>query len=163
MAEPALRVSVRLPQPGDVRSLEAAERVCFTDPWPGQYFVSELFAPGRFHRLLVDPAGDLVAYLFAAWQYLDLHILKVATLPPYRRQGLAGRLMALAERHAVEMGGDSVTLEVRTSNTGAITMYHAFGYHRSGIRRQYYSDGENAVIMTKTVRDGGSMWGGSEE
>ena len=57
---------------------------CFSDPWPPQFFVSEILADGRFNRLLVDPAGRMVAYLFCAWQYLDLHVLKVATMPPFR-------------------------------------------------------------------------------
>jgi ribosomal-protein-alanine N-acetyltransferase len=153
MAEPApLRLSVRSPRPGDVQALERAEKICFIDPWPGQFFVSELFAPGRFHRVLVDRAGELVGYLFCAWQYLDLHVLKVATLPPHRRTGLARRLMALAEDHAAEMGGDSITLEVRTSNEEAIAMYDALGYHRAGRRRHYYADSEDAIVMTKDVR-----------
>jgi ribosomal-protein-alanine N-acetyltransferase len=153
MAEPArVRASVRLPGPGDVRALESAELLCFSDPWPAQFFVSELFAPGRFQRLLVAPGGEMVAYLFCSWQYLDLHVLKVATLPEYRRTGLASRLMALAERHVEEMGGDSLTLEVRPSNLTGLTMYDALGYHRAGVRRHYYADGENAIVMVKEMR-----------
>jgi len=139
---------LRPPQPGDVHALVAAEAACFSDPWPGQFFVSELFAPGRFHRLLVASDGRLVAYLFAAWQYLDLHVLKVATVEPYRRQGLGRRMMALAEHHAREMGGESVTLEVRESNEAAIAMYLALGYTEVGRRRRYYADGEDALVMT---------------
>jgi ribosomal-protein-alanine N-acetyltransferase len=144
-------VSIRSPQPSDLRSLERAEQLCFIDPWPGQFFVSELFAPGRFHRVMVDPAGQLVAYLFSAWQYLDLHVLKVATLPPHRRAGLARRLMEMAERHVVESGGETITLEVRGSNAVAIAMYAALGYTAAGIRSRYYVDGEDALIMTKRV------------
>ena len=152
MAEPAVRVSVRLPQPGDIQWLERAESLCFEDPWPAQFFASELFAPGRFHRVLVDPAGDLVGYLFAAWQYLDLHVLKIATMPRYRRLGLARRLMGMAEDHVVEMGGDSITLEVRTSNSPALALYDSLGYRRVGCRRRYYPNGEDAIVMTKRVQ-----------
>jgi len=152
MAEPALRVSVRPPQPGDVRSLENAEKLCFKDPWPGQFFASEMFAPGRFHRVLTGPSGELVAYLFSAWQYLDLHVLKVATLPGYQRCGLASRLMAMAEQHACEMCGDTITLEVRTDNHIAINLYRSLGYRHVGLRRGYYADGEDALVMTKDIR-----------
>ena len=97
---PVHRVSVRPPQLGDARALAEAELQCFSDPWPPQFFVSEILADGRFNRLLVDAGGDMVAYLFCTWQYLDLHVLKVATLPQFRRTGLARRLMGLAEDHA---------------------------------------------------------------
>ena len=144
-------LELRAPQPGDVLTLEEAECVCFIDPWPGRYFLSEMFASGRFNRVLVGPDGVLAAYLFSAWQYLDLHVLKVATLPAYRREGLARRLMDLAESHAKEHQGESVTLEVRERNLPAIAMYGVLGYAGVGRRRGYYADGEDALIMTKRL------------
>jgi ribosomal-protein-alanine N-acetyltransferase len=146
-----LRLSVRPPQLGDARALAEAELLCFSDPWPPQFFVSEIVADGRFNRLLVDAGGSMVAYMFCAWQYLDLHVLKVATLPQFRRTGLARRLMALAENHAEEMSGESLTLEVRESNAGAIGLYEALDYQRVGTRPSYYQDGEDAVVMTKRI------------
>jgi ribosomal-protein-alanine acetyltransferase len=145
------RLSVRPPQLGDARALAEAELVSFSDPWPPQFFVSEILADGRFNRLLVDAGGAMVAYLFCAWQYLDLHVLKVATLPQFRRAGLARRLMVLAEDHAVEMAGESLTLEVRVSNTDAIALYEALEYQQVGTRTSYYQDGEDAVVMTKRI------------
>ncbi len=95
----------------------------------------------------------MVAYLFCAWQYLDLHVLKVATMPSHRRKGLALRLMAIAEAHAVEAGGESLTLEVRASNDGAIALYETLRYYQAGVRRGYYQDGEDAVVMTKRIQN----------
>jgi len=146
-----LRFSVRPPQLGDLRSLIEAELVCFADPWPPQFFISEILAEGRYNRLLVDQTGTLAAYLFCAWQYLDLHVLKVGTLPELRREGLGRRLMELAEEHAVGMAGESLTLEVRPTNLPAIALYTAIGYERVGLRPQYYTDKEDAVIMTKRI------------
>jgi ribosomal-protein-alanine N-acetyltransferase len=139
---------LREPQSGDVHTLGELERICFPDPWPERYFGSELIAPGRFQQVLVNEAGNLVAYLFTAWQYLDLHVLKVATLPEVRRLGLARRLMLVAESHCTAMGGESVTLEVRPSNTSAIALYHSMGYQAAGERIGYYTSGESALVMT---------------
>lgn len=125
--------------------------MCFVDPWPQQFFVTEILADGRFHRLLVDPSGRIAAYLFCAWQYLDLHILKVATLPEKRRTGLGRRLMALAEAHAGENSGESLTLEVRLDNDAAIALYEGLGFDRRGIRPRYYPSGEDALVMTKQL------------
>ncbi len=147
------RISVRPPQLGDARALAEAELECFSDPWPPQFFMSEILADGRFNRLLVDPAGRMVAYLFCAWQYLDLHVLKVATMAQFRRCGLARRLMVLAEDHAVEMGGESLTLEVRSSNGAAIKMYEVLEYDHAGIGAGYYQNGEDAVVMRKRMRN----------
>ncbi len=145
---------IREPVPGDARALEVAERECFPDPWPGHLILAEIHACGRFQRVAVSPDGDLMAYVLGVWQYLDLHILKIATCPPHRRRGLASELLRLAEAHAAESGGETVTLEVRTSNRPAIAMYRSLGYVVRGIRRCYYGDGEDALIMTRTVGRG---------
>ena len=145
------RFSTREPQLGDVRRLIEAETSCFEDPWPPQFFISEILADGRYNQLLEDAAGKLAGYLFCAWQYLDLHVLKVATIPPLRRHGLARQLMDLAEHHAVAMGGETLTLEVRESNAAAIGLYDALGYCRAGVRPRYYGNGEDALIMTKRI------------
>jgi len=60
MAVRVLRPLIRAPGPGDARALEQAERECFPDPWPGHLLLSEIRAPGRFHRLAVAPDGELV-------------------------------------------------------------------------------------------------------
>lgn len=148
-----MRFSVREAVAGDVADLEAGEIQCFTDPWPGRFFWAEMNAPARLCRVVVDPAGRLAGYLFCAWQYLDLHVLKIATLPQFRRQGLARRLMALAEDHVREFGGETVTLEVRASNVGARELYTNLGYRQAGLRRAYYGDGEDAVVMTRVPEE----------
>jgi len=137
--------------PGDARALEVAERECFPDPWPGHLILAEIHARGRFQRITLSPDGELMAYVLGVWQYLDLHILKIATRPAFRRRGLARELLGLAEAHARSSGGETVTLEVRTSNGPAIALYRDLGYAVRGIRPRYYGDGEDALIMTRRV------------
>jgi len=132
-------------------ALAAAEIEYFKDPWPASYFASELFTPARFHRVMVDSNGELAAYLFTAWQYLDLHILKVATLRPFRRMGLGTKLMIIAEEHARQMAGEALTLEVRPNNTAAIGLYENLGYERMGFLKGYYADDSDALVMTKRL------------
>ncbi|RLE24306.1 MAG: ribosomal-protein-alanine N-acetyltransferase [Acidobacteria bacterium] len=134
---------------GDEKALEQAENECFPDPWPGRFFSAEIEAPRRYCRVLVDAGGQLAAYLFCAWQYLDLHVLKVATRPGFRRQGLACLLMENAEAYVGHEGGETVTLEVRRSNVGAQELYSTMGYRCVGTRAGYYADGEDGLVMTK--------------
>ncbi len=47
-----------------------------------------------------------------------------------------------------------LTLEVRRSNAGAITLYESFGFRSAGVRRRYYADnGEDAIVMWRTPGD----------
>ncbi len=143
---------------GDESALEEVERECFSDAWPGRFFAAEMEAPRRYCRVLTDSGGQLVAYLFCAWKYLDLHVLKVATRPGFRRQGLAQRLMASAEAFVAREGGETITLEVRQSNTGAQALYSAMGYATVGTRPGYYTDGEDGLVMTKMFTDSRALY-----
>ena len=52
-----------------------------------------------------------------------------------------------------ELGAvQSITLEVRKSNTAAIALYEGFGFEKAGERRGFYSKPtEDAIIMTKVL------------
>ncbi len=143
---------------GDESALEEVERECFSDAWPGRFFVAEMEAPRRYCRVLTDSGGQLAAYLFCAWQLLDLHVLKIATRPGFRRQGLAQRLMESAEAFVAREGGETITLEVRQSNTGAQALYSTMGYSTVGTRPGYYADGEDGLVMTKMFTASEAMY-----
>ena len=43
----------------------------------------------------------------------------------------------------------SFTLEVNVNNTPAINLYEKFGFKNLGIRKKYYNNATDAIIMTK--------------
>ena len=44
-----------------------------------------------------------------------------------------------------------MTLEVRRSNYVAIHLYEQCGFLSAGIRKNYYADSEDAVLMTRKI------------
>jgi [ribosomal protein S18]-alanine N-acetyltransferase len=146
----------RMPDPGrgpeirslvysDLPSVLAIERRAFGTPWSLAMFVLELSKPSGICLAASDGSG-LVGYLVCS-RYADVwHVMNVAVDPHRRREGVATQLI---ERLFEEAGLDArYTLEVRTSNRGAISMYERFGFRAAGHRRRYYHDnGEDALIM----------------
>jgi ribosomal-protein-alanine N-acetyltransferase len=134
----------------DLPQVIAIERRAFPAPWSLAMFVLELSKPSGICLAAATEDG-LVGYLVCS-RYADVwHLMNVAVSPDARRQGIARTLM---ERLFDEAGEDArYTLEVRTSNHGAIAMYERFGFRRAGHRRRYYHDnGEDAVIMWLETR-----------
>ena len=139
--EPRLRRLVY----GDLPAVLAIERRSFQTPWSLAMFVLELSKPSGI-CLAIESGGRLAGYLVCS-RYADVwHLMNIAVAPELRRRGIASELM---ERLFAEAGPTArLTLEVRTSNTGAITMYERFGFRPAGHRRRYYHDnGEDALIM----------------
>ena len=129
----------------DLPAVLSIERRAFSTPWSLAMFVLELSKPSGICLAAAGPEG-LIGYLVCS-RYADVwHLMNVAVDPRRRREGVATTLI---EQLFGEAGRDSrYTLEVRTSNDGAISMYEHFGFRRSGHRRRYYHDnGEDALIM----------------
>ena len=129
----------------DLPAVLAIERRSFQTPWSLAMFVLELSKPSGI-CLAADGDEGLIGYLVCS-RYADVwHLMNVAVTPEWRRQGVASRLL---ERLFEEAGPDArYTLEVRTSNRGAIAMYRRFGFRAAGHRRRYYHDnGEDALVM----------------
>ena len=139
---------------GDLPQVLAIERRAFATPWSPAMFVLELSKSSSISvgAFLPDrrKARSLAGYLIAS-RYAEVwHLMNVAIDPPLRRRGIASAL--LEELLARVAATDPVTLEVRLSNTGAITLYERFGFRAAGTRPRYYRDtGEDALIMWRVA------------
>jgi ribosomal-protein-alanine N-acetyltransferase len=130
----------------DLAAVEEIERRSYETPWSRSMFAGELAKPGSICLGAFD--GDaLIGYMIIS-RYVDAwHVMNVAVDPPYRRRGVARRLLdRLFELTEDEERG--YTLEVRVSNDGAIRLYEGAGFRARGVRRGYYTDNrEDALIM----------------
>jgi [ribosomal protein S18]-alanine N-acetyltransferase len=134
----------------DLPQVIAVERRAFTTPWSLAMFVLEMSKPTGI-CLAALRHGRIVGYLVCSRYDTVWHLMNVAVDPRLRREGLA---TALIERlfSMADGPGEQYTLEVRTSNAPAISLYEAFGFRAAGRRRGYYHDNrEDAVIMWRTV------------
>jgi ribosomal-protein-alanine N-acetyltransferase len=134
----------------DLPQVIAIERRSYPTPWSLAMFVLELSKPSGICLAATDADGTILGYCMCSRYDTVWHIMNVSTSPEHRRRGVASALLAdLIGR--VKEAEPRFTLEVRTSNAGAIELYERFGFRAAGLRRRYYQDnGEDAVIMWRT-------------
>ncbi len=77
-------------------------------------------------------------------------IANLSVHPKFWRQGVARALMQVALQKAVSLGMARVMLEVRANNIAAKMLYAGFGFVEEGLRPHYYSNGEDAILMSLT-------------
>ena len=147
--------------PADLDEIMPLERRCFKDPWTRHMYLSDLTAnPLATYLVLRSPPEmtapgtkqatfpPLLAY-GGFWLLLDeAHIATIATHPRWRGCGLGLWLMLALLDQAIRRGAAVSTLEVRVGNTPARRLYEKLGFEEVGGRRNYYRDGEDALIMT---------------
>ena len=138
----------------DLDSIMEIEERSFSHPWQRQSMEGEL--ENDVARLLVcrqPHQGRIVAFI-NYWIVADeLHVLNVATRPSQRRRGIALMLMEQAMSEGRRRGVTVVSLEVRRTNEAAQQLYRDMGFSQVGVRRKYYDDGEDALLLERQLED----------
>jgi len=137
---------------GDIARVATIEACSQADPWPAERFVRELELP-QARLTVAESAGGVVAYL-CAWEVVgELEVQNVVTAPDWRRKGAAAQLLEETLSHARRQGLERLLLEVRRGNVGAQALYRRYGFRECGLRRGYYGDGEDALLMERPLAD----------
>ncbi len=114
----------------------AAER------WDAGAIAALLGTPGCF-ALLAEAGG--MAILRVAGD--EAEVLTLAVLPAVRARGIGGALLAAGLTEAALRGAATVLLEVAPDNVAARALYARAGFGEVGLRRGYYPDGGDALVM----------------
>lgn len=134
----------------DLDALARIESEHLSGTWSRDALADEL--EKTFARLRVATEADVVCAFVHGWLVADeLHVLNVATHPAWRRRGVAKALLEAFFIEARASGSVKALLEVRASNVAAIALYKSFGFVEDAIRARYYSDGEDALLMSAAL------------
>jgi len=79
------------------------------------------------------------------------HVKDLAVRPDQRRGGVATALLKRALSVLAAAGSESAKLEVRADNDGAIRLYRRFGFEHRKTIPNYYSNGEDALVMVRLL------------
>ena len=145
-------------QADELEPILAIEQQSFRWPWGRLSFEGELSCQNACNYIVKSgPNGtgeQVIAYAFLRRAADELHLLKLAVSPAWRRLGIATRLLERCFAISAKQGATSVHLEVRSSNIPAIELYLKLGFEVIGRRHKYYEDTkEDAVLMMRNLKE----------
>ncbi len=83
------------------------------------------------------------------WKSLDtFHLTNIVTKISKRNLGIASALLEKIINVSKSESATSLTLEVNENNFNAIKLYEKYNFKKIGIRKNYYGQNKNAIIMT---------------
>jgi ribosomal-protein-alanine N-acetyltransferase len=123
------------------------ETKSYPRPWSKAHFLDELSSPHSFPHVSFDCEGNVTGYICPMVLLDEGHIFNVAVRNGLRTQGIGRLLIERVIRDCRERGAAFVSLEVRTSNSPAIGLYLSLGFVVTGSRKNYYENGEDAILM----------------
>ena len=142
-------IEIREMKAQDVPQIAELERICFSDPWRAQSIATEL--DNSLSCWLVAADGEKVVGYVGSQTVLDgSDMMNIAVAPDFRREGLAEALVNALIDCLRQRKSRCLILEVRASNTPAITLYEKLGFVEIGRRKNYYRNAkEDALILRK--------------
>ena len=130
-------------------AVAAIEAECFFHPWSKKSLEESLEKENSLFLVAYED-GKVIGYVGMEVIVDEGYIFNVAVGADYRRRGVGYALVRELVTYGMKNNLCFITLEVRESNSVAISLYSKFGFIKAGERKNYYSDpDEAAVLMTK--------------
>ncbi len=130
------------------------EQDAYPKPWSRAVFESELEQVRRGSRYYIVARRRRTVVGYAGlWFVTDpdgdqAHVTNIAVAADHRRGRRRRRGCSDRSPPRRSSGGCIAwTLEVRASNTGAQELYRLFGFAPAGVRKRYYENTEDAIVM----------------
>ena len=143
------RFHVTLLRPEHLREVAELEALCFGDPW-SEDALKILTQAGGFGMAAITEDGRAVGYGGMLTVLDEGQITNIAVHPDFRRQGMGREILSAMIVHAQSLGVTRLSLEVRSSNVGAQTLYLQQGFEIAGTRKHFYSHPtEDGLVMVR--------------
>jgi len=139
----------------DMDAVLALEGASFgADAYDRNLFAELAGKCGRLFLVAADGASIrayMVTSLAARRGVLSAEVVSVAVGAQYRGQGIASRLIRSTLRRLRLRRARRLRLAVRVSNRPAQALYAKFGFSLSRRIRRYYADGEDALVLSRSL------------
>ena len=121
----------------------------FKNPW----YIETINASNPFSRKLVALYEEKIVGFLNGEIILDEgNILMISVKKEFQNKGVGRKLMNRFEKLAKKEGVKAIYLEVSEKNINAIDFYKKLGFIPVGQRKNYYKNGENALLLKKEVK-----------
>ena len=138
----------------DARDAAAVGEILASSPQAAAWTVKSLEQLNIRGELgwVIEDKKSVAGFLVVRAVVAEAEILNLCIAPEKRRSGLAESLLDVAVAELRRTRVDRLFLEVRESNTPAISFYEKHKFRKTGHRPAYYRDpDEAAVLMMKEL------------
>jgi len=125
------------------------EKAAYPFPWSRRIFTDCIRA--GYQCWVMANKKTIVAHGVLSVAIGESHLLTLCVHPSVQREGYGRKVLSLLLERAKNLKAEVCFLEVRRSNSGAISLYESMGFSVVSERKNYYPNGgnnEDALIMT---------------
>ena len=143
-------ITIREWREDDLEQIAQIERDSFADAWPKE-LLADVLRYSFLYGFLIEDDGKVLGYGCLRVLFETADVDNIAVEKSHRGKGYGDILLTLMETRAAALGATECLLEVRVSNAPAIALYQKHGFEQIAVRKKYYENGEDALVMRKEL------------
>ena len=135
--------------PAELHHLEeiiCIENAAFNTPWTRNQIRNDIQSNADSENWVYIMDEMVIGYIFGWIIHDEFHLNNIAVHPEYLRRSIGKELIRHISSRVISRDIKVILLEVSAKNIPAQKCYTSLGFTQRGIRKDYYSKGDNAIL-----------------
>ncbi len=129
----------------------AIENISFEKPWTRDQIKDDIQANIDSENWVFIEDDKVVGYIFGWIIQNEFHLHNIAVHPNYLRKKIGQKLINHIISRVADQKVNVILLEVSVNNFSARKCYQSLGFIQTGIRKDYYSKGDDAILYNLEI------------
>lgn len=130
----------------DLENIKDCLLTDFDNFWSYNILKQEL-ENGKSKYFVAKQENEIVGFAGILLIIDQVNIMNIIVKKDKRNFGIGSLLLEEIIRYSKIHNATSITLEVNEKNIPAIKLYKKYGFKQVGLRRKYYNNEDNAILM----------------
>lgn len=130
----------------DLENIKDCLLTNFDNFWSYNILKQEL-ENGKSKYFVAKQENEIVGFAGILLIIDQVNIMNIVVKKDKRNFGIGSSLLEEIIRYSKIHNATSITLEVNEKNIPAIKLYKKYGFKQVGLRRKYYNNEDNAILM----------------
>ena len=124
----------------------AIENFAFNKPWTKNQIKNDILSDTDSENWVYIMDALVAGYIFGWIIHDEFHLNNIAVHPEYLRRSIGKELIRHIISRVICRDIKVILLEVSANNIPAQKCYKSLGFTQRGIRKDYYSKGDDAIL-----------------
>ena len=147
ISQPYFNYSIEKITISEILPIYNIELSCYPNPWTKNNLIDEISNVLGFNWYIKNSDNGILGYIFSYIVGDEMFVTNICVHPKHHNKKIGTFLLKTIISKILKTTVNKVFLEVREKNHFAIKMYSSNGFIVDCVRRNFYIDGESAIMM----------------
>ena len=132
----------------DINAIETQFNENFKCNWTFNMLKTDFSNKHSFH-IVAKMNNNIVGFATILNVLDECELTNVVVHKNYRHRGIGSKLLEAVIQSSINLKCSTIYLEVNVHNTAAIHLYEKYYFKRIGLRKKYYNNTDDAILMQR--------------